>query len=255
MVVRPGLRPAADAGKAPPVQLAGEGGELGLLEVLAHELGGEAALLVDEKSSSVRQPPDDVVVALVVEQLHEALGEGEGDLLVELGARGIRSSIGGGGWPVNLLALLGIAASSSVGVAAAIAAGRLVLLRRKCSLDGGLEGTAGRRRRRDIDGLGALGSDRRGTLGAGGRIISVGGLPVVQTPEGRGGLLQNLGMVVKLRSLFLLLRVGAGDVRRCGGGGGSGLLLLLVHDVLLGGRHGLDMFCVCIGLMSRKGRR
>ena len=84
MVVRPRFQSAADSGEAPTVEFSGERCELGLLKVLGHNLGGEAALLEDEESLAVGEPPDDVVVGAVVEQFHEALGEGEGDLLVEL---------------------------------------------------------------------------------------------------------------------------------------------------------------------------
>ena len=149
MVVRPRFQSAADSGEAPTVEFSGERCELGLLEVLGHNLGGEAALLEDEESLAVGEPPDDVVVGAVVKQFHEALGEGEGDLLVEL--------------------LAGV-------------------------------------------------------------------IPVVQAPEGRGRLLQHLGVLVVLKFRFRGCRVWGGDGR-------SSflpvllLLLLPAHDVLFSRRH------------------
>ena len=64
-----------DLAESPPVQLAGEGGELARAEVAGEDLVGELGGIVNEEAPSVGQPGDGVGDGLVGQHLHEALGE------------------------------------------------------------------------------------------------------------------------------------------------------------------------------------
>ena len=62
--------------EAPPVQLAGEAGELRPLpKVFRHYLGDELVLVVDDEGIAAGRPRHDVSVGRVVQHLHELLGE------------------------------------------------------------------------------------------------------------------------------------------------------------------------------------
>mmetsp|Transcript_10594 Transcript_10594/g.29794 ORF Transcript_10594/g.29794 Transcript_10594/m.29794 type:complete len:563 (+) Transcript_10594:135-1823(+) len=69
------VRALGDLAEAPPVQLAGEGGELASAEVLRQDLVGELGRVVDEEAPAVGEPRDGRSDGLVRQHLHEALGE------------------------------------------------------------------------------------------------------------------------------------------------------------------------------------
>ena len=63
--------------EAPPIQLAGEAGELGLLpKVGRHHFGDELILGVDSEGVAAGHPRHDLRVGRVIQHLHELLGEG-----------------------------------------------------------------------------------------------------------------------------------------------------------------------------------
>lgn len=81
VVVRPRVGPARDPPKAVQVELPLEARELGLSEVIAHDVAGEFLGTADEEGPAVGQPGDDGGTSdgLDVEHGHELLGEGDGD--------------------------------------------------------------------------------------------------------------------------------------------------------------------------------
>mmetsp|Transcript_5003 Transcript_5003/g.14562 ORF Transcript_5003/g.14562 Transcript_5003/m.14562 type:complete len:227 (+) Transcript_5003:1105-1785(+) len=74
MVVRACIRTLRESTEAVQVELPLEGRELGLSEVLGHDVLSEVLGLADQEGPAVRQPPDDVGV-LAVQQLVQLFGE------------------------------------------------------------------------------------------------------------------------------------------------------------------------------------
>lgn len=60
-----------DTTKTPSVQLASEGGKLGLLEVFRQDSGSKLLRLVDDKSLAVWEPSDDIRVRLFGKNVKE----------------------------------------------------------------------------------------------------------------------------------------------------------------------------------------
>ena len=77
VVVRTGFGTAGYPAKPPAVQLAGEAGELGRLEVLGQDLVRERFLLVDDESVAVGEPAYHVLVFFVAQYVHQLFGYDE----------------------------------------------------------------------------------------------------------------------------------------------------------------------------------
>ena len=81
MVVRTKLRTTSDAGKVPPVQLAGEAGVLGLAKVLGEDRVGKLLAVHNDECPAMRQPRDGIRVVRFGQNLHQSLGEDLGVLV------------------------------------------------------------------------------------------------------------------------------------------------------------------------------